>query len=421
MPHRSGATVTTWVWDREGAEAQDPAMAATAVLYDPFAPAFHEDPYPVLAELREHEPMHRTGLGIYVLTRHEDVFALLRDRRLGRDIPPELVAFAAGTGPMAEFFDSNLLNKEAPDHTRLRKLMVMPFTPKLIRDLRASIEVLVDDLLDAAGDEEIDVVRDLGAILPVLVICELLGLPSEDRERVRPWATALADASTTIPTPDARAAGDMAILSFREYFERKLPRLKANGRGLLAQLAVAEMDGQRLRHDELIMNAVLLFFAGFETTTNLIGNGMLALLSNPDEMRRLRDDQALLSTAVDELLRYDTPVQSALRYTHDEVETASGTIKRNRVIELSLAGANRDQRAFARPDRLDVGRVDNPHVAFGSGVHFCLGSHLARLEGEVAFGKLLARYRSIEQAGAPVRKTSPSIRGLESLPGAVKR
>ena len=164
------------------------------------------------------------------------------------------------------------------------------------------------------------------------------------------------------------------------------------------------------------MNAVLLFFAGFETTTNLIGNGMLALLGDPQEMQRLRDDPRLLPTAVDELLRYDSPLQTSLRITHDDVELPSGRIKANRVIELSLAAANRDPRAFRDPDRLDIGRVDNPHVAFGSGVHFCLGAHLARLEGEAAFGGLLRRYDSIELADEPVRKASASIRGLESLP-----
>ena len=396
-------------------------MADTALVYDPFAPSFHDDPYPTWAALRENEPMHRTQIGTYVLTRHEDVFTLLRDRRLGRDIPPHLVRLAAGDGDLAEFFTSNLLNKEAPDHTRLRKLMVLPFTPKLIKDLRESVERLVDELLDATDDHDIDVVRDLGGVLPVLVICELLGLPPEDRERVRPWAVALANASTVFPPDDVRSAADAALQEFKAYFEDQIPKVREHGRGLLAALAVAEADGDRLSHDELIVNAVLLFFAGFETTTNLIGNGMLALLGEPAEMHRLRDDPRMLPTAVDELLRYDSPLQSSLRITHDDVELPTGRIKANRVIELSLAAANRDPRAFNDPDHLDIGRADNPHVAFGSGVHFCLGAHLARLEGEAAFGGLLRRYDSIELAGAPVRKASASIRGLESLPVRVSR
>lgn len=396
-------------------------MADTSVVYDPYAPSFHDDPYPTWAALRESEPMHRTAIGTYVLTRHAEVFALLRDRRLGRDIPPDLVRMAAGEAEMAEFFANNLLNKEAPDHTRVRKLMVLPFTPKLIKDLRASVDRLVDELLDATDDKDIDVVRDLGGVLPVLVICELLGLPPEDREQVRPWAVALANASTVFPPEDVRLAADTAVREFKAYFEGMIPKVRAQGHGLLAALADAEADGDRLSHEELIVNAILLFFAGFETTTNLIGNGMLALLGAPDEMQRLRDDPALLPTAVDELLRYDSPLQSSLRITHEEVEVPSGRIKANRVIELSLAAANRDPRAFTHPDRVDVGRAQNPHVAFGSGVHFCLGAHLARLEGEAAFGGLLRRYASIEQAGEPVRKASPSIRGLDSLPVRVHR
>jgi cytochrome P450 len=407
--------------DLDTREAHACLMADTALVYDPFAPSFHDDPYPTWTALRESEPMHRTPLGTYVLTRHEDVFALLRDRRLGRDIPPNLVRLAAGDGDLADFFASNLLNREAPDHTRLRKLMVLPFTPKLIKDLRESVERLVDELLDATDDRDIDVVGDLGGVLPVLVICELLGLPPEDRERVRPWAVALANASTVFPPDDVRTAADGAVREFRAYFEDQLPKVREHGRGLLAALSRAESDGDRLSHDELVVNAILLFFAGFETTTNLIGNGMLALLDAPDEMQRLRDDPRLLPTAVDELLRYDSPLQTSLRITHEDVELPSGHIKANRVIELSLAAANRDPRAFSNPDRVDVGRVDNPHVAFGSGVHFCLGAHLARLEGEAAFGGLLRRYDSIELAGEPVRKASASIRGLESLPVRVSR
>lgn len=404
-----------------GGETMADTAVGAAPVYDPFDPAFHEDPYPTWNALREHEPLHRTPMGIYVLTRYEDVWRLLRDRRCGRDIPLELVKFAAGDGPGAEMFMSNMLNREGPDHTRLRKLMALPFTPGRVRELRQRTRALVEDLL-LDVDGEFDVARDLALVLPVLVICELLGLPSEDRDVVRPWATAMADASVMFPSDEAKRANDDALVSFCAYFEDLIAgRRPYADDGLFAALVAAEADGDRLDHEELVVNATLLFFAGFETTTNLIGNGMLALLRHPDELARLRDDRALLPSAVEEMLRYDGPLQTAPRITHEPIETSVGTIKANRVIELGIAAANHDPRQFDEPERFDVGRTDNAHVAFGSGAHFCLGAHLARLEANVAFDTILDTFSAIELAGAPVRKAAPGIRGLESLPVAVTR
>jgi cytochrome P450 len=322
-----------------------------------------------------------------------------------------------GDGEASErFMSNNMINFEGSEHTRLRRLMSQPFTPGRIRELEQRTAALVDDLLDPLGDE-FDVVADLADVLPVLVICELLGLPTEDRLLVRPWAAAIAEASMMFPPPDVQAANEAALQSFCDYFSDMLSgRRSYSHDGLFAALVAAEEDGERLSHEELIVNSTLLFFAGFETTTNLIGNGMLALLQNPDQLARLRADRSLVPTAVEEMLRYDPPLQSTFRMTHQPIDVVGGTIKANRVISLSFAAANRDPRAFADPDRFDVGRADNHHLGFGNGTHFCLGAHLARLETKLAFDALVARYASIEFAGPVVRKPAGGIRGLGSLP-----
>ncbi len=399
-------------------------MLDMSVRYDPFDPAFRDDPYPTWTALRESEPMHRSPIGVYVLTRYADVWNLLRDHRTSREIPMELVYFAVGDGATAQSFMGNLLNTEAPDHTRLRKLLARAFTPKLVRDLRPRVTALVDDLLDgaeAAGGETVDIAEAIGAVLPILVVGDLLGVPGEDADMVRPWAGAMARTSTVLPAAEDRAASDDAVIAYRGYFEDLLSgRRTMNPDGLLAAMAGAE-EAEGISHEELISNATLLYFAGFETTTNLIGNGVLALLRNPDECRRLWGDPQLVATAVDEMLRYDSPVQTTVRYTSEPVEVAGGTINARRVVELSLAAANRDPRAFEDPERFDVGRAANDHVAFGTGRHFCLGARLARLEGEVLLERMIDRYSAIEQAGDVVRKESVSLRGLESLPLRVTR
>jgi cytochrome P450 len=391
-------------------------VMADTITYDPFDAAFHDDPYPTLAALREGAPLHRTELGTYLLTRYEDVWSLVRDRRLGRDVPMELMKMTFGDGPAAEAFVGNMLNREGKDHTRVRKLMASPFTPGRVRELRVHTEALVDELFDAL-DDEFDAAADIGLVLPVLVICDLLGLPKEDRELVRPWAAAIADGSTLITTDALKTAMEAALQAFIEYFEDLLAgRRTFAADGLFAALVAAEEDGERLDHQELVVNAVLLFFAGFETTTNLIGNGTLALLRHPDQYERVRDDPDLVPTAVDEMLRFDSPVMAAPRITHEPIETSGGTIKANRVIELSLSAANRDPRVFTDAERFDVGRTDNHHVAFGSGAHFCLGAHLARLEAQAVLAGFTSRFRALEPNGDLVRKSSVGIRGLDSLP-----
>jgi cytochrome P450 len=393
-------------------------MTDTAVVFDPFAPEFHEDPYPTWTAIRESGELVRDAIGIYVVTRYEDVWSLLRDRRVGRDLPYELTKIVLGDGAATErFVTNNLMNYEGPEHLRQRRLMSKPFTPARIRDLEDSTEAIVKELLDAV-DDEFDVAEQFSAILPVLVICDLLGLPREDRVRVKPWATTLTQSART---PEAQAAADEAFQNFHDYFEELLREKRHHPDGLLAALAAVEDEGSRLSHDELIENATLLFFAGHETTTNLIGNGVVALIDNPRELARLHRDPTLIPSAVEEMLRYDPPVQTMPRITHEAIDLSIGAIKAGRVMTLSFAAANRDPRAFRDPDTFDVGRTDNHHVGFGNGTHFCLGAHLARLETRLAFEELLRRSATFEIAGDYVRKPVGGLRGFNSLPVRVTR
>ena len=397
-------------------------MADTAVRINTSSPGYLEDPFAAWSEVRESDPLYRDPTGIFHVTRYADVWSLLRDRRCGRDLPPEVARLGIGDGEATNrFFEKNMLGIEGPEHTRLRRLMAQPFTPKRIRTLEAQTARLVDELLDPL-DEQFDLAAEFALILPVLVICDLLGLPREDRALVRPWADTLASTSTMFPNDEQKAAAESAFQSFWNYFDDMVSgRRPYAPDGLFAAMVTAEDEGGRLSREELIVNASLLFFAGFETTTNLIGDGMLALLRNPEQLERLRRDGSLLPTAVEEMLRYDSPVQSAARFTHEAIEVSDGTIKAGRVITLWFAAANRDPRRFPDPDAFDVGREDNDHLAFGNGTHFCLGAHLARLETRVAVDAFTTRFRSIELDGPYVRKPSAALRGLSSLPVRVSR
>lgn len=394
-------------------------MADTAVQYDPFSPEFLEDPYPTLAAIRESGELVRDPIGIYLITRYDDVWSLLRDKRVGRDLPFELTRIVAGDGKAVErFFTTSMINYEGREHTRMRLLMSKPFTPGRIRQLEDRTAALVGEMLDGL-DDRFDLAADFSLVLPVLVICDLLGIPREDREYIKPWANALAQNPST---PEARLAVEDALENFRGYFEEMVAGRRPYDRnGLFGALLAAEEDGQRLSHDEVIENTAFLFFAGHETTTNLIANGALALIRNPDQRQRLRQHPGLVATAVEEMLRYDSPVQSQPRITHEPIELSCGTLKAGRVISLSFAAANRDPRQFVDPETFDVGRTDNHHVGFGNGTHFCLGAHLARLETRLAFDAFVRRFETLELDGDYVRKPTAGLRGLSSLPVRVTR
>lgn len=386
--------------------------------FDPGDPAVVDDPYPSYARLRDSGPLCRMGPASFGVTRYGDVARLLRDPRLGSEFPPEYHRMSAGDGPAAAFFERIVLYRDPPAHTRLRRLMSKAFSPGLVRGLRGHIVELVDELLDeAAARGRMDAVEDLAFPLPVLVVCELMGIPRADRSEVRPHALNLSKAFAPVVRPQDREDADRSVAWLREYLAGLLAqRTRTPGRDLLSLLRSASEGDERLSDEEIVDNAVFSFFAGFETTANLLAAGCAALLDNPGELARLRADPGLVPTAVEEFLRYDAPIQGTARLVLEPVEVGERRVRPGRVLVLLLGSANRDPRRFAEPDRLDVGRDPNPHVSFGGGLHHCMGAALARVEGAVAFERLLARFPVLEPLGPATRRTGTTFRAYASVP-----
>jgi cytochrome P450 len=392
--------------------------------------AFLDDPYPTYRQLREHDPVYRDRrfLG-WIVSRYEDVQAVLRDpmvysrRPLAEEpIPRSLELIADELRELRRFQAHWLLYLDPPAHTRLRGLLATAFTPERAEHLRPRIQDLIDQLLTGTPAGELEVMRDLARPLPVLVIAELLGLPAEDRGLFRAWSDGIAGGMLLQGGPDAvarlREAHDCQlelIAYFRELIGR---RQREPADDLLSALLAAQRAGASASSDELLATCVLLLFAGHETTTNLIGNGILALLEHPDQLERLRRDPELLPTAVDELLRFDSPVQATGRRTTGEVRLGNQVIGPNEFVIVLPGSANRDPERFERPDALDVGRAANRHLAFAQGLHFCLGAPLARLEGQLAIGALVQRLPGLRLAAEPRRRRHFYLRGLEELPVA---
>jgi cytochrome P450 len=377
-----------------------------AVFYNPLDPEVHADPYPHYRRLREEDPVHRSLLDFWVISRYADVSALLRDPRLGHELEGSMDG-------------ASMLFRDPPAHTRLRSLVSRAFTPRMLERFRARIRTIVGESVDRARQTgRMDVIADLAFPLPATVISEMLGLPVEDHAQCRRWAGALT--RTLDPVVSQEDANEIASasLEFNTYLsEQVAERRKRPADDLLTALIAAEQAGDRLSSFELLSTVSLLFVAGHETTTNLIGNGFLALLRNPDQLRRLRDDPGLIRTAIEELLRYDSPVQFLIRTVKEPVTVGGRRLERGDPALLLVAAANRDPAVFGDPDVLDVGRPDARHLSFGGGIHFCLGSALARMEGQIAIGALVCLFEDFAfEPGALRWREHINLRGLESLP-----
>ena len=388
----------------------------SGVAFNFFSRRLLANPYPIYRRLQTRDPVHRSRLiKGWVLSRHEDIDAVLRDsRRFGND--------RASTQDANLRFDSeeprSMLYRDPPDHTRLRSLVSKAFTPRAVRTLRPRVEKIADDLLDSLdGADSFDVIDAIAYPLPVAVICEMLGVPQEDRGPFREWSN---DASLSIEPllDDRRVATSMDTLSkLRDYFSDLAERRRADpGEDLVSVLTQIEDEGDRLSHLELQLMLVLLLVAGNETTRNLVGNGLLALLRNPEQLDRLRREPELIGPAVEELTRYDSPVQIDGRSVREDTEVGGVPMERGQYLMMLLGAANRDPEAFDDPDVLDVSRERNPHLGFGRGIHHCLGAPLARMEAEVMLGKLLERFPNVRLAGTPHRRRQIVLRGLSSLP-----
>lgn len=312
-----------------------------------------------------------------------------------------------------------MLFKDPPDHTRLRTLVNKAFTPRVVESLRTRIQAIVDELLDEVeARREMDVIAEFAYPLPVRVIAELLGVPPEDRDTFKTWSRGVAPILDPVITDEVFTKVAESGLMLAVYFDELVQKRRAEPRNdLVTELIRAEDEGERLTEEELRATLILLLVAGHETTMNLIGNGLLALLRNPNELARLRSDPGLVRTAIDELLRYDGPVHLTARTALADTEIAGVTIAKGEMAIVLLSAANRDPAQFSDPDRLDVGRSPNKHLAFSAGGHFCVGATLARVEGQIAFDALVRRFPDITLATDEVRyRPTVTLRGLESLP-----
>ena len=400
----------------------------------PVAPEVIADPYSAYLQMRTQDPVHwNPETPSWDLTRYADVEPAYRDRFMSADrmsifearIPESLQETMA---PILSIFNNMMLMSDPPKHTRLRSLANKAFTPRVVDNMRAHIQAITDQLIDDIGKaDRMDVINDLAYPLPVTVICEMLGVVPEDRDQFKKWVDDLA-----LFLGDFRRAmehvevAQRSALDMIEYLRGIIQECRENPRDdLITALVAAEEEGERFSDEELCSMFVLLQIAGHETTTNLIGNGLLALLQNPGEMQKLRDDPSLIGTAVEELLRFHSPVQHSGRFATEDMEIGGRQIAKGQYVRFYIAAANRDPARFPEPNRLDITRQDNRHLSFALGPHFCLGAALARMEGQIAIGTVLNRLPGLQleppySSDSPLAdfpwRQNPIFHGLESLP-----
>lgn len=402
-------------------------VTAAQPVFNPLSPDFIRDPYPFYAQLRSGDLMHLPPINAYLASRNADVALILRDRRFGKDFEHRTVSRYGPqimNEPVFRSMSRWMLTQDPPDHTRLRGLVVKAFTARRVEDMRPRIQAIVDDSIDRVEKNgRMDLIADFAFRLPVIVICDMLGIPEEDREiffhRERTGGRLLD------PVPLSRAEIDEANAGHANsvaYFEHLFElRRREPGDDLTTQLVRAEEDGNKLTNEELVGNIVLLFGAGHETTVNLIGNGLLALYRNPDQLALLKSKPELMSNAIEEFLRYDSSVQTTGRVALEDIGEISGKeIKKGDTVLAMLGSANRDPAAYDNPDKLDVTRQNIRVHSFGGGIHFCLGAQLARIEAEVAIATLLRRLPNlkIDDVVNPEWRPTFVLRGLKTLPAS---
>lgn len=410
----------------------------SAVEFNPFDPAFRADPYPTYAALRSTDPVHLSPFGFTVLTRYDDVARTLRGSEFARDIEahvterPDDPRQARRDRQRQRHEDGtvakSILNLDPPDHTRIRRLASLAFTPSAIERLRPRVQQLVDDVLDRAADRgTIELVEELAFPVPFQVISDLLGLPTDSSDEIRDWSQTLT--ASLEPTADDAVldATEVAALQMGAYLGEIIEQRRRNpGDDLLSALIQVEEQGDRLSPAELLSFVILLYVAGHETTVNLIGNGTLALLRNPDEMRRWAADPSLDVSAIDELLRFDGPVQQTVRVPMVDVayrglDGNDVAVPRGTLVMTVLGSASHDPSVFDEPETLRLDRSNaNRHLGFAAGVHYCLGASLAKLEASVAITSLIRRFPHLELAGEPNRRDRLTIRGVDHLPLSVR-
>lgn len=382
--------------------------------------AFLDNPYPTYRALRELDPVHRQADGSIFLTRYDDLSAVYRDRRFSSDKKVEFKP-KFGDGPLYLHHTTSLVFNDPPYHTRVRKLLAPAFTPRALKLLEPRFAALVDQLLDKAlVNGGMDVIADYASALPVEIIGDMLAVPRAERGPLRNWSLAILGALEPAPGEDALDWGNRSVAEFSDYLARHIERFRRGllkGGDVLGMLVAEETEeGEKLSEVELIQNCIFLLNAGHETTTNLIGNGIAALLDHPAELARLRENPAFIESAVEEFLRYESSNQLGNRRAIEDVEIGGVALPAGAFVTLGIGAANRDPAQFPDPDRLDIARTPNRHLAFGAGIHACAGMTLARIEGRIAIGRLLERAPRFRSAGVAKRGRRARFRGFLSYP-----
>ena len=382
---------------------------------------FYDDPFPHYHRLRRWDPVHRGPDGSYFLTRYDDVVAVYQDHHTWSSDKRVEFAPKFGASPLYEHHTTSVVFRDPPDHTRIRKLFAPAFTPRALAALEPRVARFVDGLLDrAAARGGMDVVEDFAAALPVQLIGDMLGVPREERGPLRGWSLAILGALEPEPGPRRLEAGSRAVDEFKGYLRRLIAdrrrRPSTDPGEILSALLAAEDAGDRLTELELLQQCIFLLNAGHETTTNLIANAVVSLLEHPREHLRLRAEPGLITTAVEEFLRFQSPNQLGNRRAVREAVLGGVAMDAGTLVTLGIGAANRDPAQFPDPDRLDIGRTPNRHLAFITGIHACAGMWLARMEGRAAIGRLVARFPNLRAAGPPVRAHRARFRVVSSFP-----
>lgn len=395
------------------------------------SPEYAQNPYPVYHQLREQAPVYWSDLwGCWILTRYDDITATLQNHQhftsLGRltatlDLPEPL---RQQVQPLIRHYSQGLINVDPPAHTRMRQLVHQAFTPRTIRQMAAYVESIVGELIQKALDHgQMDIIWDFSYPLPVRVIAELMGIPLEDHERFKAWSGKIVEfMATPKPQPEILLGSQAALMELQQYFRDIFRQRRARPQDdLISALVAVEAEGDRLTEEELVSTCVTILIGGHETTTNLIASGMLALMQHPDEMQRLRAAPELAASAVEEFLRYEGPFQRNRRIATQDIMLGGQHIRKGQLVMQMLGAANRDPAHFPAPDRLDITREPNKHLAFGYGPHFCLGASLARLEAPIAIRSLVKSLSDIQLAAGDVVWVNTVFRGLQSLPVTFNR
>jgi cytochrome P450 len=385
--------------------------------------SFYDDPYPTYRALRSHAPVKRMRNGSWFLTRYADCSTVYRNTAAFRSDKRREFGPKFGDTPLFEHHTSSLVFNDAPSHTRVRKLIVGALSPRAISSMAPALQALVDRLLDAMADRpEVDLIADFAAAIPVEVIGNLLDVPHAERGPLRDWSLAILGALEPVLSPEAAARGNQAVADFLAYLRGLVAGTGAPvgdpEHDVLTRLIQGEPDGERLSETELLHNCIFLLNAGHETTTNLIGNGLVALHDHPDQRKRLIDDPMLITTAVEEILRYESSNQLGNRSVGEPTEVGGVAMKAGALITICIGAANRDPDVFPDPETFDIARTANRHLAFGGGFHMCAGLSLARLEGQVAIGSLLKRFPDYALTSPPVRGGRVRFRGFLKVPCA---